>query len=165
MLYGQTPYWEAPQGSSYSAPPCIAPLRREPALIFSSSPGPFFPCASRMCGPHPLVCLTELGNMEINKASIRQESKARIGGWEECCLRLCPNPEMPEKAPGAQAALRLDTSHSPLWPVLTRRGQRLGATPFPHAAPLGCPSPSSLCHPTYTRRKESGLLALPFLSL
>lgn len=113
----------------------------------------------------PTCLSTELGNMEINKASIRQESKARIGGWEECCLRLCPNPEMPEKAPGAQAALRLDTSHSPLWPVLTRRGQRLGATPFPHTAPLGCPSPSSLCHPTYTRRKESGLLALPFLSL
>lgn len=48
--------------------------------------------------------------------------------------------------------------------MLTRRGQRLGATPFPHTALLGSldwsTGPSSLHHPTCIRRKESGLWPL-----
>lgn len=29
------------------------------------------------------------------------------GGWEGWCLRLCPNPEMPEKAPRATSSLEV----------------------------------------------------------
>lgn len=123
------------------APPCIAPLRREPALIFSSSPGPFFPCASRMCGPHPLVCLTELGNMEINKASIRQESKARIGGWEECCLRLCPNPEMPEKAPGATSSLEVGHFPQPPLACADQAWSKAGSHAIPTCSSSRLPKP------------------------
>lgn len=83
----------------------------------------------------------------------------KSGVWSSIPIQKCLR-----KSPAPQAALRLDTSHSPLWPVLTRHGQRLGATPFPHTALLGsldwCTGPSSLHHPTYIRRKESGLWPL-----
>lgn len=148
MLYGQPPYWEAPPCSSYSSSSQHSSSEKGAGPYFSSSsPGPFFPCASRMCGPRPLVCLTELGNMEINKASIRQESKARIGGWEECCLRLCPNPEMPEKAPGATSSLEVGCFPQPPLACADQEWSKAGSHAIPTCSSSGCPGPSSLCHP------------------
>lgn len=106
--------------------------------------------------------------MEINKASIRQESKARIGGWEEWCLRLCPNPEMPEKAPGATSSLEVGCFPQPPLACADQAWSKAGSHAIPTHSSSKQPGlltgPSSLCHPTYVRKKESRLLALPVLS-
>lgn len=90
------------------------------------------------------------------------------GGWEEQCLKLYPNPEMPEKAPRATSSFEVGRFPQPPLACADQAWPEAGATPFPHTALLGsldwCRGPSSLHHPTYIRRKESGLLASPFLS-
>lgn len=87
--------------------------------------------------------------MEINKASIRQESKARIGGWEEWCLRLCPNPEMPEKAPGATSSLEVGRFPQPPLACADQAWSKAGS----HAIP------------TYSSSRQPGLLYRPQLPL
>lgn len=99
--------------------PCLPPTLSqhspsggEGSISFHVLPplGPFFtPCFRRICRPHPLACFhTELGKCE-DKASIRQGSN--VGGGVRR-LQACPNPRMPEKAPRAPAAWRLEASHS-----------------------------------------------------
>lgn len=83
--------------------------------------------------------------MEINKASIRQESKARIGGWEERCLRLCPNPEMPEKTPGATSSLEVGCFPQPPLACADQAWSKTGS----HAIP------------TYSSSRQPGLLHRP----
>lgn len=118
--------------------------------------------------PHPLASLfiQSWENVEINKASIRQASKVWGVRWGRG-LGLCPNPGMPEKAPGASGSLqgwRLPTDSFSVCADQARPGAwEPGFIPTPRLS-AGCLSAAGepgLPPPPHTQRKGGVLAPVP----